>query len=281
MNQIINKLKTLQSCVESLAKWERQGSMTMVNREAHYQALAAVKDHVLKYVANLVQDMKNEEVKHVGIAGCEITIRKIMADMYSGAIRRGTENIHQFDRITIPQLAGQLQSLLELYDPDKVEETKNPTELLVAKLKPLAEQAENGMVSQLLNLLAAPQIKPASPAIDPKLEVAAIIAEAQAITDEAKNRMQRVDPRVEIMDLKERVEAMLQRVESLVASQAPTSQDEDKLHGKLHHVQQKHDLLTDRVEQELNILHDKIKFVNEKIAEHKAPTGKVITITVD
>jgi hypothetical protein len=276
----IEKLKKLQSYVNSLLKWERSGSLTMVNRDAHYQALASVKDHVLKYVTKLVSEMKEGDVKVTHVGGCELTIRKLMQDMYSGKITKGTAIVHEFDRITIPQIAGQIQSLLELYDPDKVEETKNPNELLIAQLKPLAEQAENGMVSQLLQMLSGPPAPSKTPDVDPRLEINAIIAEAQAITDEAKNRMQRVDPRAEIEDLKERVEAMLHRVESLVSSQAPTSKDEDKTQDTLHQMQQKHDLLTDRVQQELNLLHSRIKSFNEKLDSYKTPGGKTITITV-
>jgi len=282
MTSILNKLEAMKLQVETLAKWHREGSLTMVNREAHYQALASVKDHVLKYVTDIVKDMKNEEVKHIGVAGSEITIRKIMSDMYSGQIRRGTENIHQFDRITIPQLAGQLQSLLELYDPSKIEESKEPTELLIAKLKPLAEQAENGMVSQLLAILSAQPVKPAEPVAGNGIavEANAIIAEALAITEEAKVRMQQVDPRAEIADLKERVEAMLSRVESLVSANSPTSKDEDKTVDTLHQMQQKHDFLTDRVQQELNILHEKIASASKLLDGRTPAEGKTITITV-
>ena len=279
MENILHKLETLKSRVEELAKWGRQGSMTAVNREAHYQALTAVKDHVLKYVANLVSDMKQDEVKHVAIAGCELTVRKIMSDMYSGAVRRGTSNVHEFDRITIPQLAGQLQSLLELYDPENLDDQSQPPQtLLVETLKPFAEQAENGMVSQLIALLSGQKTVAAAP-VDSKAEILEIIAEANAITEEAKRSIQSVDPKTEVQELKERVEAMLHRVESIVTAQAPTSQGNDKFHDTLHQIQQKHDMLTDRVQQELNILNDKIKTATDSLDSKKS--GKTITITVD
>jgi hypothetical protein len=268
-----------------MEKWQRDGSMTMVNREAHYQALAAVKDHVLSYVANLVRDMKNDEVKNVYVAGGEVTIRKIMADMYSGHVRKGTEIVHQFDRITIPQLAGQLQSLLELYDPASVPEQSDPKALLVERLKPLAEQAKGGLVGQLLSFLDGEKPQAAAPKPEDSLnkEIAEIIAEANAITDEAKNRMQRVDPRTEVLDLKERVEQMLARVESLVSEKAPTSQDEDKLHDTLHQMQMKHDHLVDRAQHELNILTNRVEEVSARLDKLKdvGSGGKTITIRVE
>lgn len=284
INEILGKLQLMKGSVEELIKWERQQSTTMVNREAHYQALSSVKDHILKWVASAVKDMKDEEVQHIPVAGAELTVRKIMADMYSGQVRRGTQVIHQFDRTTIPQLAGQLQSLLELYDPDKLEVDAAPQALLIQKLKPLAEQAKNGMVSQLIAILAgqdAPRHDAPAAEKNVKLEVAEIIAEANAIADEAKNRMQRVDPREEVQDLKERVEQMLSRVESLVSLAAPTSKREDKFQDTLHQMQQKHDQLADRAQQELNILNEKIKLLTGELAKPRAAGGKTITITLD
>lgn len=284
IKEILEKLQQAKSQVESLAKWERQQSTTMVNREAHYQALAGVKDHILKWTANAVRDMKDEEVKHIPVSDCELTVRKIMADMYSGQVRRGTQVIHQFDRTTIPQLAGQLQSLLELYDPDKLESDAAPNALIIEKLKPIAEQAPSGMVSQLITILSGQAPKPhdePAPEKDDKTLVAEIIAEANAIAEEAKNRMQRVDPRAEVSDLKERVEQMLSRVESIVSLAAPTSQREDKYQDTLHQMQQKHDLLVDRAQQELNILNDKIKELTEQLKKPREVGGRTITITVD
>jgi hypothetical protein len=284
INEILKKLQLAKGHVESLAKWERQQSVQMVNREAHYQALAGVKDHILKWTANAFRDMKDEEVKHIPVSDCELTVRKIMADMYSGQVRRGTQVIHQFDRITIPQIAGQLQSLLELYDPDKLEAEASPNALIVEKLKPLAEQAPSGMVSQLISILSGQPPKPhdaPAPEKDDKTLVAEVIAEANAIAEEAKNRMQRVDPRAEVQDLKERVEQMLSRVESIVSLVAPTGKRDDKFQDTLHQMQRKHDQLVDRAQQELNILNDKIKELTERLKKPRSAGGKTITIMVD
>lgn len=278
--QNLNKLKTI---TESLQKWERRRSMTMVNREAHYQALSAVKDHVLKYVQSLVEGMKEDEVKEIVIAGKTLTIRKIMNDMYSGKVHEGTDIIHEFDRITIPQLAGQLQSLLELYDPSSLKDDQDPKLLLIQKLQPFAEQAEDGMVSQLIRILSdkSPKKKPSKPE-DSSKEIEDIIREANLITEEAKRNAGSPDPRKEIEELKERVQQILHRVESLVSQAAPTSAENDKLQDTLHVMQQKHDHLTDRVQQELNILEDRIAEVNKKIEGRvDSKTGKKIVISFE
>ena len=276
--ELIKKLQTLKSKVEELSKWERTGSMTMLNREAHLQALATVKDHVLQYVMNLVHGMQNEEVREAIIAGRTLNIRKLMQDMYSGKIVLGTDIVHQFDRITIPQLASQLQSLLELYNPDSLPEGESdPKAMLIEKLKPFAEQAKDGMVSQLISILnnEPPKVVVATPDDDIKQ----IIAEAQEITEQARRNVGSPDPREEIEKLKSRVREMLHRVESLVSSMAPTSKEDDLLQDTIHQIQVKHDLLVDRVQQELNILDDKIAEANKKLSG--APSGKTITIRID
>lgn len=274
---LVTKLEQMKASVDSLMKWQRSGSMTMVNRDAHYQALSAVKDHVLKYVAGIVEGMEIDVVKHVPVAGHEIAIRKVMPDMYSGMIRKGTMIVHEFDRITIPQLAGQMQSLLELYDPDKLTEDKvAPHDLIIEKLKPIAEQAENGMVSQLLAIMAKQPV--IETPIDPSKEIQEIILEANFITEEAKRAMASVDPRAEVQELKQRVEEMLARVESLVGKNAPTSQANDKFHDSMHQFQQQHDKLADRAQQELRILDDRIKDLEGKVGETSGK--KTITITV-
>lgn len=279
---IVSKLNKLKQVANQLAKWERRGSMSMVNREAHYQALSAVKDHVLKYVTALVSGMKQDEVKNVPIAGKTLTIRKLMNDMYSGKLAEGTDIIHEFDRTTIPQLAGQLQSMLELYDPSSLKEDKDPKDLLVQKLKPFAEQAEDGMVSQLIRMLSVAKPKVKEESKDHEKEIEEIIREANKIAEEAKRNAGSPDPREEIAELKERVQQMLHRVESIVSSQAPISSDDDKLQDTLHQMQHKHDYLTDRVQQELNILEDRIAEINKKLGNGSSgQSGKKIVISIE
>lgn len=299
VSDLLIELAEVQGDVDDLQKWERSGSTTMVNRDAHYQALMAVKDHVLKYVSDLVSQMKDNDVVKVPVAGCTLTVRKLMNDMYSGTVVRGTDIVHAFDRTTIPQLAGQLQSLLELYDPSNVPEVANPTELLLDKLRPVAEQAENGMVAQLIAMLkpkvpeqpgtppidagaGATPVAKEEPSYDGKSEIDDLIREANDIATQARMHRENPDPRDEIEKLKQRVREMLTRVEAAVSKLAPISGADDVLMDTLHQMQQKHDLLTDRAQQELNILNDKIKKLSEMIGKAKSKlTGeKTITITV-
>jgi hypothetical protein len=278
-NDLIQKLELLRNKIEDLAKWERSGSMTMVNREAHYQALATVKEHVLKYITDLVLGMKDEDIKEVNIAGRSLVIRKLMQDMYSGKVTYDGQIVHQFDRTTIPQLAGQLQSLLELYDPSSLadSEDRNTQAILIDKLKPFAEQAKDGMVSQLISMLNGVQPEPV--VATPENDINDIIREANEITEEAKRNSGSPDPREQIEQLKQRVKEMLHRVESVISKYAPVSQDKDLLQDTIHQMQQKHDYLADRVQQELNILEDKVAEVDKRIEETKS--GKTITIRID
>ena len=281
MDTLLEKLEALKSKVETLVKWERAGSLTLVNRDAHYQALATVKDHVLSYVTSLVAGMKDDEIKEVDIAGRKLTVRKLMQDMYTGRVVYEGQVVHNFDRITIPQIAGQLQSLLELYDPSSLPEAeaRDPQSMLIDKLKPFAEQAKDGMVSQLISILSGAQPEPVVPTPVSENEINDIIREANDIADEARRNYASPDPRQELEALKQRVKEMLCRVESLVGMLAPTSQDDDLLQDTLHLMQQKHDLLVDRVQQELNILEDRVAEVSKKLEGKEG--GKVITIRID
>lgn len=280
MQDILNKLKEFKGKMDELQKWERSGSMSMVNREAHYQALASVKDHIIQFVTKLVSDMKDDEVKDVMLVGRKICIRKLMQDMYSGSITFDNKIIHQFDRITIPQLAGQLQSLLELYDPDKISDTRDPNVILIEKLKPFAENMEGGMVSQLISILGTKTQAETEEVVDPNREINELIAEANSVVEEVKMNSGSPDPREQIEKLKQKVKEMLHRVESIVERFAPTSQNNDMLHDTLHDIERKHDLLVDRVQQELNILDDKVSELNNKL-KNSRDAGKTITIKID
>lgn len=277
IDETVEKLKQLKIKTQELEKWERVGSMTMVNRDAHYQALAHVNANVLSSVLKIVMGMKDGDLKSIDISGRTVHIRKLMQDMYSGEILFNGQIIHQFDRITIPQIAGQLQSLLEMYDPNTilVENSKIPTPVLapapgeeqratlVNKLQPFADQAKDGMVSQLITLLN--NEAPTPVVATPDNEINDVIREANEIAEAAKRNRGSPDPREEIEALKQRVEEMLHRVESIVAKNAPTSQGDDLLHDTIHQMQQKHDHLVDRVQQELNVLSDKITDIKEKV----------------
>lgn len=271
--QVKNLIKIASEIKDDLTKWERNGSLTMVNREAHYQALASVKDHVLAWVMNVVKDMEVDVPKEVSV-GTDRTlfIRKLMDDMYSGKVSTKLEILHQFDRITIPQLAGQLQSLLQLYNPDTLPDTDNeqPNEHIIRTLKPLAEQAEGGMVSQLISILSggAPQPKEDTSS-EQDLEIKKIIEEAKRIEESAKAAAANPDPKQHIEDLKNQVQDMLARVEAVISRVTPTRESEDHLKATLHDFQQKHDRLVDRTEQELNIINNKLDEAVKKLSSVK------------
>jgi hypothetical protein len=241
----------------------------------------AVKDHVLQYVLGLVSGMKPEDIKEEHIGSKKLVIRKLMDDMYSGKVEEGTNCIHQFDRITIPQLAGQLQSLLEIYDDKDIKNEPSDKESLITKLSVIADQAKGGIASQLVEILRGIPIDQKQPEDDKeeRAEMMSIISEANNIAEAARMRQLSTDPRVEVQLLKERVEQMLSRVESLVSKFAPTSQETDKTFDTLTEMHDKHDLLVDKVQLELNILNDKMQELSSKISEKTG--GKTITIKID
>jgi hypothetical protein len=238
---------------------------------------------MLKFVSDLTADMKEDTIRVTNLLGRKITVRKLVSDMYSGKVEYNDALIHQFDRITIPQIAGQLQSLLEIYDldSDKAKEKPEYTNSLIDKLKPFAEQAESGLVSQLLNLLAPESTKPKDiEADEQRKEIESLINEAKEIEEEAKRSRASADPRQEIQELKEKTAALLVRVESILDQKAPSDGDSDTLKDTLHTMQRAHDRLADRAQQELNILEDKIKDLEQRL-QSTGTGGKTITIRID
>lgn len=258
---------------ELLEKWQRLGmGMSLMNREAHFQALSAVKPTIIAYVAKLVDGMNDDEVKEFKLFSALCTIRKIQPDSYSGTLKDNLNTIvHVFDKVSIPQLAGQVQSFFELYS-EETPEDKATEEYASMNDKLKAQSPEDGLVSQLMEIFN-PSNKP-----DQK-EIADITNDAIDLSHEIREQKKAPMSADSLQELKEKVENMLARVESVVANNAPIKAKDDETLQSLKDFKDKHNDLVERAQIELNVLHDKIEELKQKIEETES-SSKAINIHI-
>ena len=84
-----------------------------------YLPLMVVPRSILAWLLANVRPMKDGEAKDIevpGTDGAHMNVNKVMPDVYKGTIYRGGHEIHRFDRVGLPALAGHLLSVFELYD---------------------------------------------------------------------------------------------------------------------------------------------------------------------
>lgn len=252
-----------------LEKWERLGQgLSMMNRDAHFQALMAVEPTIIKYVANLVDGMKMDDLREFMLFGHRVPMRKVMNDCYTGRfLAPNGDIVHYFDRQSIPQIAGQIQSYFELYTGDE-ELEQHGAQVLSRRVEEKLEQyaksdGEHSLVNQLLQIFHGKKPTEAVPDKSKEekqdAEVKKIIEDAKQLTVEARAKRHAKTDKKELMELREKIEGVLARVESIVKAAAPVRQSNDKTHALIADISRKHDGLVDRTQQELNILTEKIK----------------------
>ena len=258
---------------EILEKWQRLGQgMSMMNREAHYQALTAVKPTIVSYITKLVAGMGVDEIKSFNIMGNIVMLRKLQPDSYSGTIKaQNGDIIHAFEHHSIPEIAGQVQSLFEMYDDVHEDNSSEEYDKLIGKLKGtvVVDEAEPGLVSQLLNILA--------PTVDEdkvKAEIKDVAVRAKDLSDEVREKRKSGASSNDVQKLKDDVKAMLSRVEALVASQVPLKAKDDPMLETIHDIKSKHDSLVDRSQQELNILADRVAELHRQLENIKSSTSE-------
>lgn len=253
---------------ELLEKWERLGQgLSMMNRDAHYQALMAVEPAIIKYVAQVVDGMAIDDMKTFMLFGHSVHIRKVQNDAYTGRFLASNGDIvHYFDRTSIPQIAGQIQSYFELYaGEEEIQEhgSERASRNIRSKLEAYAKaDGEGSLVEQLLSIFQGE--KPKKPAREVEearqaAEVKKIIDDAKKLTAEARAKRKSLDDKKELGELREKIEGVLARVESIVKASAPVRQEHDKTHALIADISKKHDTLVDRTQQELNILAERLK----------------------
>lgn len=252
-----------------LEKWERLGQgLSMMNRDAHFQALMAVEPTIIKYVAELVDGMKMDDMKEFMLFGHRVPVRKVMNDCYTGRfLAPNGDIVHYFDRQSIPQIAGQIQSYFELYAGDE-ELEQHGAQVLSRRVEQKLEQysksdGEHSLVSQLLQIFHGSKPTEAQPDKSKEekreAEVKKIIEDAKQLTVEARAKRHAKQDKKELVELREKIEGVLARVESIVKDAAPVRQSNDKTHALIADISKKHDSLVDRTQQELNILTEKIR----------------------
>jgi hypothetical protein len=261
-----------------LEKWGRIGmGINVMNTQAHYQALVAVKPAIIAFLANLISGMANDETKIIPLMDKKITIRKIQEDAYSGKLedKDGTI-IHVFEMASIPHLAGQLQSHFELYNEAKGKSKNAFIEEMKEKLQGQKQETGDpghGVVDQLLQIVSGE--KPTEESKKEVAEVKDLTEQARAVKDKIIRRKRKdgtLDEK-EIASIKAEVERILDKL-SLIVPDSSLKTKNDKMHETLHDFQEKHNNLADRSSQELNILHDKIESLRKLIEEKKNAEDK-------
>lgn len=108
-------------------KLSEQGSLKKAFTQADGETMTDPREHqpqsvdssLLAWGAKKISSMKIDDIGQFEINGRTVKIRKVLHDLYSGWIEYEGQNIHQFEKLTMPALMTQLQSKLELYGKEK------------------------------------------------------------------------------------------------------------------------------------------------------------------
>ncbi len=92
---------------------------TMSSIKDHTASLAVVPKDLMKWGIDKLSKLPKDAIESVDLDGKTIKVRKYDSDLYSGWIESAGNKLHNFERITLPELLTQLQSKLELYGREK------------------------------------------------------------------------------------------------------------------------------------------------------------------
>lgn len=84
----------------------------------HGQALHLVGNGLFRQLKNAVKNMKDEDFKDVHIDTYVLSIRRHMADVYSGRVNDGHKTVYQFTNKSLPEMTAALMSVFEWYLPE-------------------------------------------------------------------------------------------------------------------------------------------------------------------
>jgi hypothetical protein len=116
--------------IDDLAKaFLHNDGATKTDVVAHNTALAHLPPELMKWGTENLVPMEQDEKGIFELGGHTVKVRKHMADLYSGWLEKDNEINHRFDRATMPELLGQLQSKLEMYGPPKSLEINDETHI--------------------------------------------------------------------------------------------------------------------------------------------------------
>jgi hypothetical protein len=93
--------------------------ITQTDQKTHAAALQSMPENLREWANTQLVPLKTDDVTTLHFHGAEIHVRKLDRDLYSGWVTIKNEKAHSFERVTMPELMGQLQSKLELYETVK------------------------------------------------------------------------------------------------------------------------------------------------------------------
>jgi hypothetical protein len=127
-----------------------------------------------------------------------MNVNKVMSDVYKGTVYKGGKEMHRFDRVCLPALAGHLMTIFELYDdflPAKDEPKKKGKD----KEKPEAEPAQaldRALSGRLGELITRMVLASQTPAHTPAINITINNGEAKADPKKVEVKKEETSPQV-------------------------------------------------------------------------------------
>jgi len=117
---------------------------TMSDIKAHAASLEAAPKSLLKWGAEKLSSLPKDAIEQTELDGKIIKVRKHDTDLYSGWIESKDGRIlHQFEKITMPELMIQLQSKLELYGREESVVNEDSMDGVQSKLTQLRDRIKS------------------------------------------------------------------------------------------------------------------------------------------
>jgi hypothetical protein len=88
---------------------------TVTDQKAHIAALQTLPKSLLDWGHEKLSSLPKDAIDSFDLDGRTIKVRKLDADLYNGWVEHEGKKVHNFERVTLPELMIQLQSKLELY----------------------------------------------------------------------------------------------------------------------------------------------------------------------
>ena len=126
---------------------------SLTDVKSHQAATGPIPKALMDWGSEKLVPMKKDGIEILELNGHIIRVRKLLADLYSGWIEHDGQKIHQFEKVTMPEMLAQLQSKLEMYGKEDqvVAEKKNAEATISAPAKDMVEEHE-----KLVNVLEHP-----------------------------------------------------------------------------------------------------------------------------
>ena len=113
---------------------------TLTNPQTAALASSAVVPSVMSWGVEEFKNMAKDEIKVVQYGAATIKVRKLMEDLYSGWIEKNGQKIHEFNRLTLPEMMQQIQSKLEIYKEEDFVVPNKKEPMIVTPAKEMVEE---------------------------------------------------------------------------------------------------------------------------------------------